>query len=53
MGGLDDMQEVVDAARKGLIGSAIAEVFPLKEVQKAHDAMEAADRFGKIILSIQ
>lgn len=53
MGGLDDMQEVVEAASKGLIGSVIAEVFSLEEAQKAHETMEAADRFGKIILTIQ
>ena len=52
MGSLEDMQEVVDAAAKGLISSAIAERFPLEQAQQAHEAMEAADRFGKIVLTV-
>ncbi|MDA1216214.1 MAG: zinc-binding dehydrogenase [Chloroflexi bacterium] len=52
MGSLGDMQEVVDAAAKGLISSAIAERYPLEQAQQAHEAMEAADRFGKIVLTV-
>lgn len=52
MGSLNDMREIINAAASGKIDSVIAEQYPLNQAQDAHNTMEAASHFGKIVLTI-
>ena len=52
MGTREDMRQIVEMASRGLIRGIVGLTFPLEEVAKAHQAMEEANFFGKIVLQV-
>ena len=44
--------EIVAAAGRGQIKSAIHASYPLGEAARAHEEMERADHFGKFVLTV-
>ena len=52
MGSNDDLRQIVDAADRGKIGSAIHKVVPLSETASAHDEMERSAHFGKFVIAV-
>ena len=52
MGTREDFAAVLDLVASGRTRPVIDEVFPLKEVRAAHERMERAEQFGKIVLRI-
>ena len=52
MGRNEDLRQIVELAGKGVVRSVIHETFPLEEAASAHEAMEARDFFGKLVLTV-
>jgi len=52
MGTREDFLGVYDLVRKGRARVHVDRVFPLSEIQAAHERLEAGDQLGKIVLSI-
>ena len=50
MGSKEDMRQIVEMLNKGVIRPAIHQVFPLSDAAAAHDTMEEANFFGKLLL---
>ncbi|MFQ6029871.1 MAG: zinc-binding dehydrogenase [Dehalococcoidia bacterium] len=50
MGNKGDMAEIVSMLNRGVIRPAIHQVFPLAEAAQAHQTMEEANFFGKLLL---
>jgi zinc-binding alcohol dehydrogenase/oxidoreductase len=52
MGTRDDFARVLELVASGRARPVIDEVFPLEEARAAHERMERAEQFGKIVLRI-
>lgn len=52
MGSTEELGEIVAAAGRGQIKSAIHARYPLAEAARAHEEMERADHFGKFVLTV-
>ena len=52
MGRNEDLQQIVGMVGRGVVHAVIAEVFPLREAARAHEAMEARGFFGKLVLRV-
>lgn len=50
MGSKEDMRQIVEMLNKGVIRPAIHQVFPLSQAAAAHETMEEANFFGKLLL---
>ena len=50
MGSKEDMRQIVEMLNRGVIRPAIHRVFPLEDAAAAHDTMEEANFFGKLLL---
>jgi NADPH2:quinone reductase len=50
MGSKEDMRQIVAMLNRGVIHPAIHQVFPLSEAAAAHETMEEANFFGKLLL---
>ena len=50
MGSKEDMRQIVAMLNRGVIHPAIHQVFPLSEAAAAHQTMEEANFFGKLLL---
>lgn len=50
MGSKEDMRQIVEMLNRGVIHPAIHQVFPLSEASAAHQTMEDANFFGKLLL---
>ena len=53
MGRKEDLRQIVEQAGKGVINGIIHETFALEEAAKAHEAMEALNFFGKLVLTME
>ena len=51
MGSKEDMRQIVEMLNRGSIHPAIHQVFPLAEASTAHQTMEEANFFGKLLLT--
>ena len=52
MGRKEDLRQIVELAGRGVIRGIIHETFPLEEAGRAHEAMEATNFFGKLVLTL-
>jgi zinc-binding alcohol dehydrogenase/oxidoreductase len=52
MGTREDFADVLELVRSGRAGPVIDEVFPLEDARAAHERMDRAEQFGKIVLQI-
>jgi NADPH:quinone reductase-like Zn-dependent oxidoreductase len=52
MGSPTDFQGMLDFYRKHNLKPVVAKIFPLENIAEAHQYMEQAEQFGKIVLSI-
>jgi len=52
MGTREDFESAYELVKSGLAKPVVDSVFPLAEAQAAHERMEAAEQFGKIVLTI-
>jgi len=52
MGRKEDLRQIVEFAGRGVINGVIHETFPLEDAAKAHEAMEATNFFGKLVLTV-
>lgn len=52
MGRKEDLRQIVEFAGRGVIRGIIHETFPLEDAAKAHEAMEATNFFGKLVLTV-
>ena len=52
MGRKEDLRQIVEQAGRGVIRGIIHETFPLEDAAKAHEAMEATNFFGKLVLTV-
>jgi NADPH:quinone reductase-like Zn-dependent oxidoreductase len=52
MGTREDFAGAFELVKSGRARPVIDGVVPLEEIQAAHERMEAADQFGKIVLTI-
>ena len=52
MGRKEDLRQIVELAGRGVIRGVIHETFPLEEAGRAHEAMEATNFFGKLVLTL-
>ena len=52
MGSNAELRQIVDAAGRGLVGSVIHRSVPLAEAARAHEEMERAEHFGKLVLAV-
>src|SRR5204862_6528431 len=52
MGTRDDFAGVLELVATGRVRPVIDEEFPLEEARAAHERMERAEQFGKIVLRI-
>ncbi|MDA0769595.1 MAG: zinc-binding dehydrogenase [Chloroflexi bacterium] len=52
MGRKEDLRQIVELAGRGTIQGVIHETFPLQDAAKAHEAMEAVNFFGKLVLTV-
>jgi NADPH:quinone reductase-like Zn-dependent oxidoreductase len=52
MGTREDFEGAYELVKSGRAKPVVDSVFPLAEAQAAHERMEAAEQFGKIVLSI-
>ena len=52
MGRREDLRQVVEMAARGVIRGIIHQTFPLEDASRAHDAMEARNFFGKLVLTV-
>ena len=53
MGTLQDLYEINKLIEKGSVKPVIDTVFNFREIQKAHEYLEAGQQFGKIIISFE
>ena len=51
MGNKEDMREIVEMLNRGAVRPVVDRTFPLKEAAAAHQAMEATNFFGKLVLT--
>ena len=52
MGRKEDLRQIVEQAGRGVIRGVIHETFPLEDAARAHEAMEATNFFGKLVLTM-
>jgi len=52
MGTRADFADVLELVRSGRVRPVIDEVFPLEDARAAHERMDRAEQFGKIVLQI-
>jgi NADPH:quinone reductase-like Zn-dependent oxidoreductase len=52
MANKEDLRQVLDTARRGLIKPVIDRTFPLAQAAEAHRAMEGRSFFGKLVLKV-
>ena len=52
MGRKEDLRQIVEQAGRGVIRGVIHETFPLEDAARAHEAMEATNFFGKLVLTV-
>ncbi len=52
MGRKEDLHQIVDLARRGVIRSVIHDTYPLANAAEAHRAMESLNFFGKLVLTM-
>ena len=52
MGRKEDLRQIVELAGRGVIRGVIHETFPLQDAARAHEAMEARNFFGKLVLTV-
>ena len=52
MGTRGDFEGAYELVKSGRAKPVVDSVFPLAEAQAAHERMEAAHQFGKIVLAI-
>jgi D-arabinose 1-dehydrogenase-like Zn-dependent alcohol dehydrogenase len=52
MGTREDFAAVFDLVKSGRVRPVIDEVLPLDEIRTAHERLERAEQFGKIVLRI-
>ncbi|MDQ2910236.1 MAG: zinc-binding dehydrogenase [Actinomycetota bacterium] len=52
MGTKDDFEGAYDLVKSGRAKPVVDSVFPLEDARAAHERMEAAEQFGKIVLAI-
>ena len=50
MGSREDMRQIVSSLNRGVVHPAIHQVYPLANAAEAHQAMEATNFFGKLLL---
>ena len=53
MGRKEDLRQIVELAGRGVIRGVIHETFALEDAAKAHEAMEATNFFGKLVLTVE
>ena len=53
MGRKEDLRQIVELAGRGVIRGVIHETFPLEHAARAHEAMEATNFFGKLVLTVR
>ncbi|MYE53979.1 MAG: zinc-binding dehydrogenase [Chloroflexi bacterium] len=53
MGRKEDLRQIVELAGRGVIRGVIHETFALEDAAKAHEAMEATNFFGKLVLTME
>jgi len=53
MGTKEDFEGAYDLVKSGRAGPIVDSTFKLEEAQAAHERMEAAEQFGKIVLTIK
>ena len=51
MGNKEDMRQIVAVLNRGAIRPVVDRTFPLKDAAAAHEAMEATNFFGKLVLT--
>lgn len=51
MGNKEDMREIVEMLNRGAVRPVVDRTFPLTEAAAAHQAMEATNFFGKLVLT--
>lgn len=51
MGSNDEFKEVVSLFRRGLLKPVIDSVFPAQDGRKAYERIEAAEQFGKVVVT--
>ena len=52
MGRKEDLRQIVEQAGRRVIRGVIHETFPLEDAARAHEAMEATNFFGKLVLTM-
>ena len=52
MGRNEDLRQIVEMAGREVIRGVVHQTFPLEDAAKAHDAMEAREFFGKLVLTV-
>jgi NADPH:quinone reductase-like Zn-dependent oxidoreductase len=52
MGTKDDFEGAYELIKSGRVSPIVDSVFPLEDARAAHERMEAAEQFGKIVLTI-
>ena len=52
MGARGDFEGAYELVKSGRAKPVVDSVFPLADAQAAHERMEAAEQFGKIVLTI-
>ena len=52
MGAREDFEGAYELVKSGRAKPVVDSVFPLAEAQAAHERLEAAQQFGKIVLTI-
>ena len=52
MGRKEDLRQIVEMAARGVIRGVVHQTFPLEEAARAHEAMEAREFFGKLVLTV-
>ncbi len=53
MGRKEDLRQIVEYAGRGVIRGVVHETFALEDAGKAHEAMEALNFFGKLVLRVE
>ena len=52
MGRKEDLRQIVEMAGRGVIRGVIHQTFSLQDAAKAHETMEGANFFGKLVLTV-
>ena len=52
LGRREDLRQIVEMARRGVIHGVIHDTFPLEEAARAHEVMEGRNFFGKLVLTV-